>query len=97
MTRSIRELQVIVVLYLESAVLTGAIMHKFFGLIFLSSGFAVGFLTWRIWRDMGEHSTSMVLLPGGALVCLFFLVVGAKFMLGQNPVKEMWLRSSDDD
>jgi hypothetical protein len=97
MARSTREFQVTVVPYLESAVLTGAIMHKFFGVIFLSASFAVGFLTWRIWRDMGEHSTSMVLLPGGAIVCFFLLVVGVKFMLGQNPVKEMWLRSSDDD
>jgi hypothetical protein len=97
MTLLTREFRATVLPYLEPADLTGAIMHKFFGTIFLSASFAVGFLAWRIWRDMGAHSTSMVLLPGGALVCFFLLVVGVKFMLGQNPVKEMWLRSSDDD
>ena len=97
MTQLTRKFQFTVVQYLESAALMGAIMHKFFGVIFLSASFAVGFLTWRIWRETGEHSTSMVLLPGGAIVCFFLLIVGVKFMLGQNPVKEMWLRSLDDD
>jgi hypothetical protein len=75
----------------------GAILHKFFGLIFVAASFAGGLGTWNIWREMGDHSTSMILLPCLAIGCLFLLIVGVKFMLGRNPIKEMWLQSLDDD
>jgi hypothetical protein len=75
----------------------GAIMYKFFGLIFLAASFAGGLGTWNIWREMGEHSTSMILLPCLAIGCFFLLIVGVKFMLGQNPMKEMWRQSINDD
>ena len=72
-------------------------MHKLFGVIFLAASLAAGFASWHIWRDIGTQNTNLLLLPGLALACLFLLVVGVKFMLGRNPVKEMWLQSVDDD
>ena len=72
-------------------------MHKVFGVIFLAASFAFGYVTWRIWHEMGEHNPSMVLLPPLGLFCFFLFLVGVKFMIGQNPIFEMWRRSRDDD
>ena len=72
-------------------------MHKFFGLLFLAAGLVVGLATWQVWREMGDHSTSMVLLPSLAILCFFLLIVGVKFMRGKNPIEEMWRHSLDDE
>ena len=70
-------------------------MHKVFGVIFLAASFAFGYVTWRIWYEMGEHNSSMLLLPPLGLGCFFLLVVGVKFMIGQNPILTMWRRDDD--
>ena len=59
-------------------------MHKVFGLIFLAASFALGYVTWLTWHEMGEHNSSMLLLPPLGLGCFFLLVVGVKVMIGQK-------------
>jgi len=81
-----REFQLIVVLHLESDVLIGALMNKLMGVLFLAARPVLGFKTWRIRQELGDHNTSMLLL-----------IVGVKLMRGQNPIKEMWCQSQDDE
>lgn len=68
-------------------------MKKFFGLIFLLASIAPGWMGWRVWCEMGEHSVNILIVLVLASLSLFLLVVGVGFLRGQNPVKDMLWRA----
>ena len=72
-------------------------MHKFFGIVFLVAGIAAGFATWFSWRELQRDKTHLIFMPGLAMFCLYFLIVGVEFMRGRNPLRNMWRRMLDDD
>ena len=71
-------------------------LKKFFGSIFLLASIAPGWMGWRVWREMGEHSVNILIVLICAFLSLFLLVVGVGFLRGQNPVKDMLWRAFID-
>jgi len=65
-------------------------MQKFFGIVFLAASVASGVTAWRVWREMGEHSTSVLIVLILGFSCFLCLVIGVGFMRGLYPAKRIW-------